>query len=72
MPRAKKTTTTHATGGGAELNVELTALQKKVREGIVQKDALLQKIGGLRAHIVQNNIDTTEVLRLLENIINDS
>ena len=37
------------------------------------KDAVLAKVGGLRAHIVQNNVtDTKEILRLLEQIIKDS
>ena len=36
------------------------------------KDAVLAKVGGLRAHIVQNNVtDTKEILRLLEQIIKD-
>jgi len=38
-----------------------------------EKDAVLGRVGGLRAHIVQNNItDTSEILRLLEQIIKDS
>ena len=37
------------------------------------KTAVLAKVGGLRAHIVQNNItDTKEILRLLDQIIQDS
>ena len=37
------------------------------------KTAVLARVGGLRAHIVQNNItDTKEILRLLDQIIQDS
>ena len=37
------------------------------------KNTVLSRVGGLRAHIVQNNVtDTKEILRLLEQIIKDS
>ena len=37
-----------------------------------QNTALLGRVGGLRAHIVENNINTKAILRLLEQIIIDS
>ena len=48
----------------------LTNENNKLRN---EKDAVLGRVGGLRAHIVQNNVtDTNEILRLLEMIIKDS
>jgi hypothetical protein len=48
----------------------LTEENKKLRNA---KEAVLVRVGGLRAHIVQNNVtDTKEIVRLLELIIRDS
>ncbi len=57
-----------------------TTLKKKITELTNQnstlrneKQAVLGRVGGLRAYIAQNNItDTNEILRLLEQIIKDS
>jgi len=65
MATTKNTTTTLKN----EVN-NLTNENNKLRN---EKDAVLGRVGGLRAHIVQNNItDTNEILRLLEMIIKDS
>ena len=61
-----KTSTTTLKNKVTTLTQENTTLRNA-------KDAVLAKVGGLRAHIVQNNVtDTNEILRLLEQIIKDS
>ena len=65
MATTKTTTTT--------LKNRVTTLTKENNNLRTAKDAVLARVGGLRAHIVQNNItDTDEILRLLEQIIKDS
>ena len=55
------------------LKNKVTTLTKENTTLRNAKDAVLAKVGGLRAHIVQNNVtDTNEILRLLEQIIKDS
>ena len=67
MATTKKTTTT------TTLKNKVSTLTEENNTLRTQKDALLGKVGGLRAHIVQTNITaTTEILRLLELIIKDS
>ncbi len=65
MATTKTTTTT--------LKNQVTTLTKENTNLRNAKDAVLAKVGGLRAHIMQNNVtDTKEILRLLEQIILDS
>ena len=60
-----KTTTT-------ALKKEVTTLTQENTTLRNAKDAVLARVGGLRAHIMQNNVtDTKEILRLLEQIIHD-
>lgn len=55
------------------LKKQVTALTEENASLRNAKTAVLARVGGLRAHIVQNNItDTKEILRLLEQIIEDS
>ncbi len=65
MARGKVTTNT-------ELRNENASLQNKVDKLKKQNSLLLQRVGGLRAHIQQNSVEQTEILRLLESIISDS
>ena len=61
-----KTTTTALKNQVSALTEENNSLRNA-------KTAVLVRVGGLRAHIVQNNItDTKEILRLLDQIIQDS
>ena len=55
------------------LKKQVTALTEENNSLRNAKTAVLVKVGGLRAHIMQNNItDTKEILRLLDQIIQDS
>lgn len=55
------------------LKKQVTALTEENNSLRNAKTAVLVRVGGLRAHIVQNNItDTKEILRLLDQIIQDS
>lgn len=55
------------------LKKQVTALTEENAALRNAKNTVLSRVGGLRAHIVQNNVtDTKEILRLLEQIIKDS
>ena len=55
------------------LKKQVTALTEENTSLRNAKDAVLSRVGGLRAHIMQNNVtDTKEIVRLLEQIIKDS
>lgn len=46
--------------------------KKKVDKANQRADSVLTKVGGLRAHIVQNNPSLKDVVRILDSIIQDS
>lgn len=46
--------------------------KKKLDKANQRADAVLTKVGGLRAHIVQNEPSIKDVLRILDSIIQDS
>lgn len=46
--------------------------KKKVDKANQRADNVLTKVGGLRAHIVQNNPSLKDVVRILDSIIQDS
>ena len=46
--------------------------KKKVDKANQRADSVLTKVGGLRAHIVQNNPSLKDVIRILDSIIQDS
>jgi len=55
------------------LKKQVTTLTEEITSLRNAKDAVLSRVGGLRAHIMQNNVtDTKEIVRLLEQIIKDS
>jgi len=65
MARGKVTTS-------EALKNERDSLQAKNSKLEQRNDMLLQRIGGLRAHIIQNNVEAEEIARLLERILLDS
>ncbi len=68
MATTKSKSTTNTTTLKKQIT-ELTNQNSTLRN---EKNAVLGRVGGLRAHILQNNItDTKEILRLLEQIISE-
>ena len=55
-----------------ELTEENKALQTKLNSARAKNDNLLQAVSGLRIFVMQNNVETKDVLRLLERIINEA
>jgi hypothetical protein len=61
------------TKNATTLKKQVTTLTEENNKLRNAKEAVLVRVGGLRAHIVQNNVtDTKEIVRLLELIIRDS
>lgn len=65
MARGKVVTTKELTEQNIILNKKLDTVNKS-------KSQILEKIGGLRAHMVQNTVSNEQVLNILEQIIQDS
>ena len=55
-----------------ELTEENKALQTKLNSARAKNDNLLQAVSGLRIFVMQNNVETKDVLRLLERIIHEA
>jgi len=55
-----------------ELTEENKALQTKLNSVRAKNDNLLQAVSGLRTFVMQNNVETKDVLRLLERIIHEA
>ena len=65
MARGKTTST-------AALREENEHLKNKLEKANKRADAVLAKVGGLRAHMQQNNPTNDDVIRILESIIQNS
>jgi len=55
-----------------ELTEQNEKLQKKLANANSRADKILSKVGGLRAHCLQNNVNSEDVIRILEDIIQNS
>ena len=65
MARGKTTST-------AALREENEHLKNKLEKANKRADAVLAKVGGLRAHMQQNSPTNDDVIRILESIIQNS
>ena len=65
MARGKVATT-------KELRDEVATLNKRLHKANTRNTKILERVGGLRAFLLQNDVDQTRVVELLEQVIQDS
>lgn len=65
MARGKVTTS-------KELKEQVETLTQKLHKAHRRNDAVLSKVGGLRAHVAANDPTNGDIVRILDSIIQDS
>tara|TARA_B100000131_G_scaffold311939_1_gene345432 strand:- start:2282 stop:2470 length:189 start_codon:yes stop_codon:yes gene_type:complete len=55
-----------------ELTEQNKRLEQKLANANSRADNILSKVGGLRAHCLQNSVSNEDIIRILEDIIQNS